>query len=182
MINDKMIAALNEQINREMYSAYLYMSMSSHCNMVGLKGFANWFMVQYHEEMIHAMKIYEYIQRQGGEVHLKTIQAPPHSFESPLDMFTKTLEHEQFITRSINDLMELAIAEKDHASQIFLEWYVTEQVEEEENDNDIIQQLKIIKDNAHALLMLDRELAARITTVPTDFSKGIESSMKQTSA
>lgn len=175
MISEKMSQAFNEQVNREMYSAYLYMAMSAHCNQEGLKGFANWFMVQYHEEMLHAMKIYGYIQRQGAEVKLAAIKAPPTSFDSPLDMFTQTLEHEQYITRSINDLMELAIAEKDHASQIFLEWYVTEQVEEEENDNDIIAQLKWIKDNPQGLMMLDRELAGRATTVPTDFSKGVES-------
>ena len=177
MLSEKMVQALNEQVNREMYSAYLYMSMSNHCNHSGLKGFANWFMVQYHEEMLHAMKIYEYVQRQGTEVKLAAIDAPPTSFESPLDMFTQTLSHEQFITRSINDLMELAIAEKDHASQIFLEWYVTEQVEEEENDNDIIAQLNFIKDNPQGLMMLDRELAQRQTTVPIDYSKGIESAM-----
>ncbi len=177
MISEKMTQALNDQVNREMYSAYLYMSMSAHCNQTGLKGFANWFMVQYHEEMLHAMKIYEYVQRQGAEVKLATIDAPPATFESPLDMFTQTLAHEQFITRSINDLMELAIAEKDHASQIFLEWYVTEQVEEEENDNDIIAQLNFIKDNPQGLMMLDRELGQRLTTVPTDYSKGIESAM-----
>ena len=182
MISDKMTQALNEQVNREMYSAYLYMSMSSHCNQVGLKGFANWFMVQYHEEMLHAMKIFEYIQRQGAEVKLTAIQGPPTTFASPVDMFTQTLAHEQFITRSINDLMELAIVEKDHASQIFLEWYVTEQVEEEENDNDIIAQLKFIKDNPQGLMMLDRELAGRMTTVPTDFSKGIEAAMAASGA
>lgn len=177
MISEKMTRALNEQVNREMYSAYLYMSMSAHCSQAGLKGFANWFMVQYHEEMLHAMKLYEYLQRQGARVDLDAIQAPPTAFESPMDMFTQTLAHEQFITRSINDLMELAMAEKDHASQIFLEWYVTEQVEEEENDNDIIAQLKLIGDNPQGLMMLDRELAGRATTVPTDFSKGIESAM-----
>ena len=177
MISDKMTQALNEQVNREMYSAFLYMAMSAHCNQEGLKGFANWFMVQYHEEMLHAMKFYEYIQRQGAQVKLATIKEPPATFESPLDMFTKTLAHEQYITQSINDLMELAIAEKDHASQIFLEWYVTEQVEEEENDNDMIAQLKLIKDNPQGLMMLDRELAGRMATVPTDFSKGIESAM-----
>ena len=173
MISEKMSQALNEQVNREMYSAYLYMSMSAHCSNIGLKGFANWFMVQYHEEMLHAMKIYEYILRQGMLVKLDAIQAPPAAFESPLDMFTQTLAHEQFITRSINDLRELAIEEKDHATQIFLDWYVTEQVEEEENDNDIIAQLKLIKDNPQGLMMLDRELAGRMTTVPTDFSKGV---------
>lgn len=174
MISDKITQALNEQVNREIYSAYLYMAMSAHCNQTGLKGFANWFMVQYHEEMFHAMKIYEYIQRQGAEVELAAIQAPPSAFESPLDMFTQTLAHEQFITGSINDLMEQAIAEKDHATQIFLEWYVTEQVEEEENDNDIIAQLNLIDGNPQGLMMLDRELAGRMTTVVTDFSKGME--------
>jgi ferritin len=149
---------------------------------MGLKGFANWFMVQYHEEMFHAMKLYEYVQRQGNEVNLKAIAEPPHEFESPMDMFSRTLEHEQFVTRSINELMELAVSEKDHASQIFLSWYVTEQIEEEENDNDIIQQLKIIKDNPQGLLMLDRELSGRMTNVPTDFSKGIEKAADEASS
>ena len=178
MIDAKMAQALNEQINKEMYSAYLYMSMSAYSNKTGLKGFANWFMVQYHEEMFHAMKLYEYVQRQGEDVKLETIKAPPAEFSSQLDMFTQTLAHEQYITSSINELMELAISKKDHATQIFLEWYVIEQVEEEENDNDIIAQLKLIENNAHALLMLDRELAARITTIPTDFSKGVEAAAK----
>lgn len=174
MIKAEMAAALNEQVNREMYSAYLYMSMSGHAAKIGLKGFANWFMVQYHEEMFHAMKLYEYIQRQGEDVQLKAIAEPPSTFESTLDMFTQTLTHEQYITQSINDLMDLAVSLKDHATQIFLEWYVTEQIEEEENDNDIILQLKIIGDNPHALLMLDRELTARTVNVPTDYSKGVE--------
>jgi ferritin len=165
--------ALNEQLNREMYSAYLYMSMSSHCTRIGLKGFANWFMVQYHEEMMHAIKIYEYIHSQGGQVILKAIGEPPNKFKNPLEMFEKTLEHEQFITRSINELTDIAISEKDHASQIFLQWYVSEQVEEEENDNDMINQLKLIGDNPQGLMMLDRELATRMTTVPVDYSKGL---------
>jgi len=182
MINKKIEEALNEQMNREMYSAYLYMSMSSYCTNNGLKGFANWFMVQYHEEMLHAMKFYEYINLQGGRALLKAIPQPPSEFESAMDMFNKTLAHEQFITKSINDWMELAIAEKDHATQIFLQWYVTEQVEEEGNDNEIIAQLKIIKDDPQGLMMLDRELAGRITTVPTEFSKGIQAAMKGTAA
>lgn len=169
-----MTEALNGQINKEMYSAYLYMSMSSFSNSMGLKGFANWFMVQYHEEMFHAMKMYEYVQRQGEEVLLKQIDEPPATFESALDMFEKTLEHEQYITKSINELMELAIKQKDHATQIFLEWYVTEQVEEEDTDNDMIAQLKLVGDNPHALLMMDRELSSRATNVAVDFSKGVE--------
>ncbi|MBD3344610.1 MAG: ferritin [Chitinivibrionales bacterium] len=178
MLSDKMVEALNGQINNEMYSAYLYMAMSAHSTDQGLKGFGNWFMVQYHEEMLHAMKLYEYIQRQGGSAKLQAIKEPPSSWKSPMDMFQATLKHEQFITRCFNDLIELAIQEKDHATQIFLQWYVTEQVEEEENDNDIIGMLKVAGDNAQALMMIDRDLAARITTVPTDFSKGIESAMK----
>lgn len=178
MLDKEMAQALNDQINREMYSAYLYMSMSACSNQTGLKGFANWFMVQYHEEMFHAMKLYEYVQRQGEEVKLEAIKAPPAEFSSQLDMFTQTLAHERYITSSINDLMELAIKKKDHATQIFLEWYITEQVEEEENDNDIIAQLKLIGDNVHALLMLDRELSARAATIPTDFSKGVEAAAK----
>ena len=122
MIGKKMESALNEQVNRELYSAYLYMSMSSFSDTIGLKGFANWFMVQYHEEMLHAMKIYEYIIRQAGKAKLMSIQEPPSEFDSPLDMFEKTLAHERFITKSINDLVDLAIAERDHASQIFLQW------------------------------------------------------------
>lgn len=174
MIKPEITTALNDQINREMYSAYLYMSMSAYAGKIGLKGFANWFMVQYHEEMFHAMKLYEYIQRQGEDVKLESLATPPNTFESPLDMFTQTLAHEQYITQSINDLMDLAVSVKDHATQIFLEWYVTEQIEEEENDNDIIQQLNLIGDNPHGLLMLDRELASRTNTVVTDFSKGVE--------
>jgi ferritin len=178
MLSEKMAEALNGQVNKEMYSAYLYMAMSAHANDRGLKGFANWFMVQYHEEMLHAMKIYEYIQRQGAPIKLQVIEQPPAEFASVLEMFEKTLTHERFITRSINELVELAVAEKDHATQIFLQWYVTEQVEEEENDTDIIAQLKLIGDNPHALMMLDRELTTRQVHVVTDFSKGIESAME----
>jgi ferritin len=177
MLSKKMEAALNGQFGKEMYSAYLYMSMSAHCNSIGLKGFGIWFMVQYHEEMVHAMKFYEYILRQGGKVKLLEIKEPPHKFESPLDMFESTLKHEQFITKSINDLIDLSIAERDHATQTFLSWYVTEQVEEEENDNDIIAKLKMIEDNKSGLFMLDTELGARMVTVPTDFSKGVTAAM-----
>lgn len=185
MISKKMEKALNGQVNKEMVSAYLYMAMSSYSNLIGLKGFANWFMVQYHEEMLHAMKIYEYINRQGGLARLATIKEPPAEWASPLDMFEKTLEHEKFITRSINDLMNLAVAEKDHATQIFLQWYVTEQIEEEENDNEIIGKLKRVgagPEGNNGLFMIDKELGARITTVPTDYSKGVEAAIKAAGA
>ena len=173
MISDKMNAALNDQVNKEMYSAFLYMAMSSQCDDMGLKGFAKWFMVQYHEEMFHAMKLYEYIHSQGGKVTLLAIDQPPADFGSTLDMFTKTLAHEQMVTQSINNLMDLAIEEKDHATRIFLQWYVTEQVEEEENDNEIIDQLRLNDGNPQGLMMIDRELGQRGANVPIDFSMGV---------
>ena len=166
MLSKKMEKALNEQINKEMYSAYLYMSMSAYSTNIGLSGFANWFMVQYHEEMEHAMKIYDYVHEQGGKVKLMVIDEPPSVFKGPMDMFQKTLKHEQFITKSINDLMDLAIKEKDHATQIFLQWFVTEQIEEEGNDNEIIDKLKLAGDKGNGLFMIDKELGARVYIPP----------------
>ena len=168
MLSKKMEEALNEQINKEMYSAYLYMSMSAHSTNIGLPGFANWFMAQYNEEMEHAMKIYDYINDQGGKIKLKVIDEPVSTFKDAMDMFQKTLKHEQFITKSINELVDLAIKEKDHASQIFLQWFVTEQIEEEGNDNDIIAKLKLAGDKGNGLFMIDKELGARVYTPPVD--------------
>ena len=170
MISEKMAEALNTQLNREMYSAYLYMSMSAHSTHIGLKGFANWFMVQYQEEMVHAMKFYDYLNSQGGKVKLLDIEAPPTDFDSPQDMFEKTLAHEKKVTRLIHDLVDLAIAEKDHATNIFLQWFVTEQIEEEGNDNDIIAQLKLMGDKGNALFMIDKELATRVFVPPATSS------------
>jgi ferritin len=178
MLSKKMEEAINEQINREIYSAYLYMAMSADSTFKGLKGFANWFMVQYHEEMLHAMKFYEYVLRQGGQIRLNVISKPPETFTSAMDMFQQTLKHEQFITQCINDLSNLAVSEKDHASQVFFQWYVAEQVEEEENDNDVIAQLKLIGNDTAGLFMLDKDMAARMLTVPSDFSKGVEVALK----
>jgi ferritin len=166
MLNEKMTDALNNQLNKEIYSAYLYMSMSAYSSYSGLKGFANWFMVQYQEEMVHAMKIYDYINNQGQQVKLMAISQPPTEFESPLDMFEKTLKHEQFVTKSINDLVDLAILEKDYATNIFLQWFVTEQIEEESNDNEIISRLRIVGEDGNGLLILDKELSARVFTPP----------------
>lgn len=166
MLSKKMENALNEQINKEMYSAYLYMAMSAHSTSIGLPGFANWFMVQYQEEMEHAMKIYNYVNVQGGKIHLKTIEEPPSTFKDPMDMFQKTLKHEQFVTKSINTLMDLAIKENDHATQIFLQWFVTEQIEEEGNDNEIIAKLELAGAEGNGLFMIDKELATRIYTPP----------------
>ena len=166
MLTDKMKEALNKQINGEIYSAYLYLSMSAYSEYIGLKGVANWFMVQYKEEMEHAMKIYNYINSQSGQVKLMAVDQPPTEFESPLDMFEKTLQHEKSVTKRINDLVNLAIEEKDHATQFFLQWFVTEQVEEEANDSDIISKLKLAGTEGNALLMIDKELTTRVFVPP----------------
>jgi ferritin len=170
MLTKKMEEAINGQINKEMYSAYLYMAMSAHSTSLGLDGFAKWFMTQYHEEMFHAMKFYEYVNDQGGTISLKAIETPMSDFSSPLDMFEKTLKHEQFVTKSINELVELAIEEHDHATQGFLQWYVMEQVEEEKNDNEIIAKIKLAGESGPGLFMLDKELGARAVTIPLDFT------------
>jgi len=166
MISKKMVQGLNKQLNNELYSAYLYLSMSSYANFIGLKGAANWFMVQYQEEMFHFMKFYNYMNSQGEHVELAALAAPPCEFGSVLAMYEQTLKHEQFITSSINELMELAVKEKDHATQIFLQWFVTEQIEEESNDYDIIAKLKLAGDTGPGLLMVDNELATRVFTPP----------------
>lgn len=173
MISKRMEDALNHQINREYYSGLFYLSMSAHAGEAGYKGIAKWFMIQYHEEIMHAMKIYQYVQARGGQVEFMNIEAPPKDYTDMTDLFTRTLEHEQSVTAMVNNLMNTAIEEKDHAAQIFLQWYVTEQVEEEENVNDILTRIKMINGDIHAMLMLDNELAQRITTVATDFSNGL---------
>jgi len=173
MISPKMTDAINRQINNEMYSAYLYMAMSAHSSDIGLNGFATWFMVQYHEEMFHAMKQYNYLLDQGAAVHLQAIKEPPKTFKSAKDMFEKTLEHEKFVTKSINEIADLALQEKDHATYQFIQWYVTEQVEEEKTDNEILQKLTLAGDAGPGLFMLDQQLGARALTVQADFSQGI---------
>jgi ferritin len=161
VLNEKMEEALNEQINRELYSSYLYLAMSAYSSSIGLPGFAHWFKVQVREETIHGMKLFDYINRQEGRVRLKEIKEPPMEFGTPMEMFQKTLQHEQFVTRSINDLVDLARSEKDETTVSFLQWYVKEQVEEEENDNEIIDKLKNAGENKDALSALDAELAKR---------------------
>lgn len=166
MISKKMADALNKHMNLELYSAHLYLSMSSCTNEMGLKGAANWFMVQYREEMIHFMKFYTYLVDQGVNISLPASKAVPNTYKSLLEMFEKTLAHEQLITRCINDLSEQAVKEKDHATQIFLQWFVTEQIEEENNDRDLIAKLKLVGDNGHGILMIDAEMAQRVFVAP----------------
>lgn len=177
MLSKKMEKAINGQMNKEMYSAYLYMAMSSFATTQGLKGIGHWFMVQYHEEMVHAMKFFEYLQDQGNVVELEAIDKPNGSFTTALSLYEAALEHEHYITRSIYGLVDLALEEHDHASKAFFDWYVTEQVEEEKNATEIIQTLKMIGDNSAALYLYDKELAARMVTVPTDFSNGVSAAV-----
>jgi ferritin len=161
-----MESALNEQVNKEFYSAYMYLAMSAYCITIGLPGFAHWMRTQYEEENMHVTKMYDYILDQGGEVHLKTIEEPGKEYGTPLQIFEKTLEHEQFVTRSINELMSMAVEEKDYATQTFLQWYVTEQVEEEANVNDILAPLRMVGDDKSGLMMIDQQLAQRPAPTP----------------
>jgi ferritin len=172
MLNDKMAEALNDQVNAEMYSAYLYLSMSSYFESVHLSGFAGWMKAQAQEEMVHAMKIHDFINERGGRVRLKPIEAPPWQWESPLAAFESAYGHEQKVTGLINDLMEMAVEARDHATQIFLQWFVTEQVEEEDSASSVVEKLKLMGDAKGGLFMLDRELGQRTFTSPTKGSDG----------
>ncbi len=168
-----MVQSLNRQMNREYFSSLFYLSMAAYAENIGFKGSAKWFKVQYHEENYHAMKFYEFLQSRGGKIEYLNIEKPDQNFKSIQDLFNKTLKHEEGVTKLINNLMDVAIEEKDHASQIFLQWYITEQIEEEENVNDILIQLKLISDDPRGLLNLDKELGSRVLNAPIDFSNGL---------
>jgi len=161
MLSDNMQAALNKQLNAELYSGYLYLSMNAYFKTLNLDGFANWMYYQAQEELTHGMKFYDFINQRGGQVTLDLIEAPPASWESPLAAFEATLAHEQKVTGLINDLMEVALTERDHATQIFLQWFVSEQVEEEESVGGVLEQLKLMGAAKGGLFMIDRELAKR---------------------
>jgi len=137
------------------------LAMSAYCTTIGLPGFAHWMRMQYEEENMHVTKMFDYIQDQGGEVHLKAIEEPEKEYGTPVDIFQQTLEHEQYVTSLINNLMDLAVAERDYATQTFLQWYVTEQVEEEANVNDILAPLRMVGDDKGGLMMIDQQLAGR---------------------
>ncbi len=168
MLNEKMQKAFNEQVNAELYSAYLYLSMSACLESINLPGFANWMNIQAREELFHAMKMYNHINERGGRATLSAIEAPPAEWSSPLDVFEAVYAHEQKVTGLINRLVDLAIGESDHASNIFLQWFVTEQIEEEMNADGLVRKLKLAGDSPNALFMLDRELATRVFTMPAD--------------
>jgi ferritin len=167
MIGDKMEKAFNDQIREEYFSSYLYLSMSAWFEAMNLRGFANWMKVQFHEELMHALGFYTHLIGRGGSVKLQAIEEPQSKWDSPLAAFEATLKHEQHITGCIHKLVELAQDKKDYAAAAFLQWYVTEQVEEEANAEEILHKLKLIGDNMGGLYMLDRELAARAFAPPT---------------
>jgi ferritin len=153
--------AINEQINKELYSAYLYLAMAAYFDANNLPGFAHWMRTQYGEETQHALKFYHYVTERGGRVTLKGIDEPQAEWGSPLKAFEQTLEHEQFVTSLINKLYEVALDEKDYATQSLLKWYIDEQVEEEAHASNIVETLKMVGEKGNGLILLDRQLAQR---------------------
>lgn len=153
--------AINDQVNHEFQAAYLYLSMSSHFERAGLPGFAKWMRLQSQEEVQHGMKLFDYLHARAGRVRLAAIDAPPSAFGAPVQVARQVLEHERAVTQLINRLYEVAAKERDYVTAAQLQWFLTEQVEEEKNAGDIVQRLEMVADNANALLLMDRELGAR---------------------
>lgn len=166
MINEKMEKAFNDQINKELYSEYLYLSMKAYFERLNLKGFVNWFNVQVQEEHAHAMGMFDYLNQRGGKVELELIEKPETDWESPLACFEQVLTHEEFVTSRINALMDVAEETKDRAALSFLDWYLKEQVEEEDSVGSVLATLRLIGDDKKALLMLDKDLSTRTFTAP----------------
>jgi len=166
MISSSMEKALNGQINAELFSSYLYLSMESYFKSVGLAGFAGWMRVQVQEELFHAMKFHEYLGERGGRVELAAIAQPKTTWESPVKAFEDIQAHEKKVTGLIEELVELAIKKKDHATQIFLQWFVTEQVEEEASVGAIVDRLRLVGKDTAGLFFLDAELGKRVFTPP----------------
>ncbi|KPK47431.1 MAG: ferritin [Dehalococcoidia bacterium SM23_28_2] len=172
MIDQRMEKALNRQLNAELYSAYLYLSMAAHFQSVNLAGFANWMRVQAKEELMHAMKFYDYVNERGGRVTLQAVDKPPSRWDSPLAVFENVYQHEQKVTSLINELVDLAVEAKDHATNNFLQWFVSEQVEEEASADEVVQKLKLVGDDPSGLFMIDRELAQRGSTASAAPTEG----------
>ena len=161
MINKIVEEAINEQIKNEFYSAFAYLSMSGYCEHKNLAGFAHWLRLQYEEETAHALRLFDFLNDRGGKVDLRKLEKPPVEFSSQLELFEKVLAHEQKVTKMINDLYALSVKENDYPTQVEMQWFITEQVEEEKNASNIVEQLKLAGDNNTVLLMLDRELGGR---------------------
>jgi len=167
MISKKIEDGFNNQIAAEFYSAHLYLAMAAYLESIDLPGFANWMRIQFQEEEFHAHKMFDYVIERDGRAALKGFEAPPFEWKSPLDVFETAYSHEQKVTGMINNLVDIAIEEKDHASNIFLQWFVNEQVEEEASAKSIIQQLKLLGESKAGLFQVDREMGQRIFTPPT---------------
>ncbi|MEE8349280.1 MAG: ferritin [Acidobacteriota bacterium] len=161
MPSKKLEQAINAQIQRELYSSYLYLAMSIHCEEINLDGFAHWMRLQSSEERGHSMKLLNYLHNRGGRVVLEVIAKPPSKFRSPKQMFQEVLKSEQSVTKEINKLYEMAKKEGDHATEVELQWFVQEQVEEEKTAKDILAKLDMVGDQPAALLMMDRSLGSR---------------------
>ena len=161
MLSKTVQDAMNEQIKNEFYSAYQYLSMAAYCESENLPGFAHWMRIQAREEVEHAMKFYDFVLDRGGRVLLQAIDQPVIEFGSPVEVFEQALENEQRVTATISNLYGLAARENDYASQTFLQWFVTEQVEEEKNAGDVVETLKMVGGKSEALFLLDRELGSR---------------------
>jgi len=161
LIKTSVQKALNDQTRKEFFSHYLYLSMAAHCESINLRGVAHWMRIQAKEELEHAMKFFEYIIERQGKVVLEAIDAPTAKWKSPKDVFEDAYAHERKITESIHKIVELAGSEKDHATAIFLQWFVREQVEEESSANEILQKLQLIGTDTSALFVLDGELGKR---------------------
>lgn len=166
MLNPKIEKALNDQVNAEMYSSYLYLSMSAYMSGINLMGGANWFRIQAQEELVHTLKFYDYILERGGKVALGAVDGPETEWDSPLAAFEAAYAHEQKVTALINGLVDLAIKESDHATNNFLQWFVAEQVEEEASADAVVQQLRLVGNNGGGIFMIDRELGTRVFTPP----------------
>ena len=161
MFSNKVQEAMNEQIKNELYSAYIYLSMAAHFEAVNLPGFAHWMRMQSNEEVAHAMKFFDFINERGGRVELRSIDQPPIEWGSPLEIFETALGHEQKVTGMINNIYEIAINEKDYPSQIMLQWFIDEQVEEEKSAGEIVETLKMFGEKDTVTLLLDRQLGER---------------------
>jgi ferritin len=166
MLTPKLLKALNKQINEEYFSSYLYRSMVAYMEGNNLDGCAHWMRMQADEEHLHALKIFDYVLERSGKVELLAVRAPDHTWPSPLAAFQAALAHEKLMTQHISDLADLAQEERDHATNNVMQWYVSEQVEEEANVDDIVNKLQMIGDNGPGLFMIDRELKTRPSPMP----------------
>ena len=166
MLSKNMEKALNAQVNWELYSSYFYLSMSSYFASVSLTGCAGWMRVQTQEELFHAIKIYDYINGRGGRAIMEAIAKPPSDWKSPLHVFEEVLAHEQKVTGLINSLVNLAVDERDHATNNFLQWFISEQVEEEASVGAVLEKFKLIGKDKSGLFAIDLELAKRVFTPP----------------